>query len=259
MRENTNCTSSITNSTNDMTYLLDECKCAYLIPTDSNRWFRTVLELCVVLIAVGYLTFGIAELLRNNYKLFFISLKNDVTRVIFLISCLMILVIIICRVACEHTVEDYLVVLVTLFISTHFLYYFRGFRVLGPITLIIKNMVKGDLMRYLLIYSVFMMGFSQSLYIVFEYGKNTADTDNKFGTPFESLLDVFIISIGEIGDYYSLLNNSKYQVIGKILLIIYIIVVSLLLVNMLIAMMGDTYASITEKKNEPLRQVILEK
>jgi transient receptor potential cation channel subfamily V member 5 len=257
LRQNTNCTRAIINTTHDMTYLIDDCKCAYLNPMDSNKWFRTVIELLVALIAGVYLALGIAELIRNHYTLFFISLKNEITRVIFLISCLMILIIIICRVSCEHTLEDYLVVLVTLFISTHFLYYFRGFRVLGPITLIIKNMVKGDLMRYLLIYFVFMMGFSQALYIVYEYGKHTEDTDNKFGTPFESILDVFMISIGEIGDYYNLLNYSQYQVIGKILLIVYIIVVCLLLVNMLIAMMGDTYATITVKKNEPLRQVSL--
>ena len=52
-------------------------------------------------------------------------------------------------------------------------------------------------------------------------------------------------------------NDQKTKTVaGKIHFFIFIAIVVILLLNLLIAMMGDTYAKIAEIKNEWMRQVI---
>ena len=51
-------------------------------------------------------------------------------------------------------------------------------------------------------------------------------------------------------------TKTWIQFAGKIHFFIFIAIVVILLLNLLIAMMGDTYAKIAEIKNEWMRQVI---
>ena len=53
-------------------------------------------------------------------------------------------------------------------------------------------------------------------------------------------------------------TKTWIQFAGKIHFFIFIAIVVILLLNLLIAMMGDTYAKIAEIKNEWMRQVIVD-
>ena len=55
-----------------------------------------------------------------------------------------------------------------------------------------------------------------------------------------------------------MLDENFLVITGKIHFFIFIAIVVILLLNLLIAMMGDTYAKIAEIKNEWMRQVIVE-
>jgi len=48
-----------------------------------------------------------------------------------------------------------------------------------------------------------------------------------------------------------------YRLLNKILSVIFMIIAGILLMNTLIAMMGNTYAKINETKNEWIRQVCI--
>ena len=71
----------------------------------------------------------------------------------------------------------------------------------------------------------------------------------------ESILAVFLMSLGDVGFIWEGVSNTNHEIIGKINFFIFIAIVVILLLNLLIAMMGDTYAKIAEIKNEWMRQV----
>ena len=78
-------------------------------------------------------------------------------------------------------------------------------------------------------------------------------------TPMASVIHSFIMSPGsDIAFTWDLMEHTNHQVIGQIYLFMFILMAFLLLLNLLIAMMGDTYNMIAEIKNEWIRQVGLE-
>ena len=84
-----------------------------------------------------------------------------------------------------------------------------------------------------------------------------ADDAHPMPNSVESILAVFLMSLGDVGFIWEGVANTNHEIIGKINFFIFIAIVVILLLNLLIAMMGDTYAKIAEIKNEWMRQVYL--
>lgn len=124
----------------------------------------------------------------------------------------------------------------------------------------IYRMVMGDLIRFVSIYLVFVMGFAQAYYIIFLSFENAATPDandaesNPMPSPMESIVAMFLMSLTNFGDYYSTMEQTNHELEGKILFVVFMVIVAVLLVNMLIAMMGNTYQKIAETRNEWQRQ-----
>lgn len=143
----------------------------------------------------------------------------------------------------------------------------------------IYRMVMGDLLRFASIYVVFVMGFSQGFYIStsilhfyyiedisayyiiflsFDNPLTPEDVDdsatNPMSTPVESIMAMFLMSMTNFGDYYNAFSRTEHEYEAKILFVIYMAIVAILLINMLIAMMGNTYQKIAETRNEWQRQ-----
>ena len=125
----------------------------------------------------------------------------------------------------------------------------------------IYRMVMGDLLRFVCIYVVFVMGFSQAYYIVFlsysPIGSDDEEAENPVPSPMESIVAMFLMSLTNFGDYYSAMELTNHEMSAKFLFVVFMVIVAVLLVNMLIAMMGNTYQKIAETKNEWQRQVRL--
>lgn len=74
----------------------------------------------------------------------------------------------------------------------------------------------------------------------------------------ESVMAMFLMSMANFGDYYSAFEKTEHEMTAKGMFVIYMAIVAILLVNMLIAMMGNTYQKIAETRNEWQRQVIFQ-
>lgn len=138
---------------------------------------------------------------------------------------------------------------------------FSGFKTVGPFVVMIYRMVMGDLIRFVSIYLVFVMGFAQAYYIIFLSFDNPSTADdsddsetNPVPSAMESIVAMFLMSLTNFGDYYSAIESTNHEVEGKILFVVFMVIVAVLLVNMLIAMMGNTYQKIAETRNEWQRQ-----
>jgi len=102
------------------------------------------------------------------------------------------------------------------------------------------------------------MGFSQGFYVVFiSYNPEKSedpDQENLMGSPMESILSNFIMSLGSFGDHWDGFKATDHRFAAKIQCFLFLTIVFVMLVNLLIAMMGDTYTKIAEIKNEWMRQ-----
>lgn len=78
---------------------------------------------------------------------------------------------------------------------------------------------------------------------------------NPMSTPIESIMAMFLMSLTNFGDYYGAFQRTEHEYEAKLLFVIYMGIVAILLINMLIAMMGNTYQKIAETRNEWQRQV----
>lgn len=81
----------------------------------------------------------------------------------------------------------------------------------------IYRMVMGDLLRFVVIYLVFVMGFSQAYYIVFLSFKAEEDGDeNPMPSPMESIVAMFLMSLTNFGDYYAALDKTEHEGCAKV-------------------------------------------
>ncbi|CAF1171543.1 unnamed protein product [Rotaria sp. Silwood1] len=118
----------------------------------------------------------------------------------------------------------------------YMLFFVMAFRLTGPFVVMIYEMLLNDVLRFCIIYVVFLVGFSQTFFILFNY--------NGFLGFVISVKQCFL---GMLGDFdLDAYTSTEYAYINVLILIFYIIVVTILLLNLLVAMMGDTYGNIIE-------------
>ena len=167
------------------------------------------------------------------------------------------------RLTCQSEYENVVATLVMFLIPTYFLFFCRGIKLTGPFVTMIYRMIANDLLRFALIYLIFVLGFSQSYFVIFK-----SFTDGPFDrprlktkikdpmkTPMDSILENFQLSLGSnLGNLWKKFRNTDYDTAAKILCCIFLMVIFVMLINLLIAMMSDTYTRIAEIKNEWIRQ-----
>ncbi|XP_038209569.1 transient receptor potential cation channel subfamily V member 5 [Zerene cesonia] len=228
---------------------------------------RISTELLLWFGALIYIGAALREARFLGLKMFFENLSTVPSRVMFLFSCILMVVLPTLRLWCADEAEDHLAVIIMLTTAPYFLFFCRGFKTVGPFVVMIYRMVMGDLLRFVCIYLVFVMGFSQAYYIIFLSfdNPNTPEgvddsVSNPMPSPMESIMAMFLMSLTSFSDYFSAFDRTAHEVEAKVsilitlLFVIYMILVAVLLVNMLIAMMGNTYQKIAETRNEWQRQ-----
>ena len=94
------------------------------------------------------------------------------------------------------------------------------------------------LINFFVLLGFVLIGFAGSFYLVFHGTENHTNF-------FDSLLTVFLIILGEInfGDHWYKLDGPRYAV-GVSLLVAYLVIVSVMLLNLLIELMSAEYESV---------------
>ncbi|XP_046383635.1 uncharacterized protein LOC124154144 isoform X2 [Ischnura elegans] len=236
-------------------------ECRLLKVNSLKSQTRLVAEAVMELGAVFYILEALREAHFLGLSMFIENLMTAPSRVMFLFSCLMMLIMPSLRFFCLDEAEDIMSVIIMLTTAPYFLFFCRGFKTVGPFVVMIYRMVMGDLLRFVSIYLMFVMGFSQAYYIIFlSYDNpNTPEgiddsSSNPMPSPMESVMAMFLMSLTNFGDYYGAFEKTDHPFEAKLLFVVYMAIVAILLVNMLIAMMGNTYQKIAETRNEWQRQ-----
>uniref|UniRef100_A0AAQ5XFY7 Ion transport domain-containing protein n=1 Tax=Amphiprion ocellaris TaxID=80972 RepID=A0AAQ5XFY7_AMPOC len=123
------------------------------------------------------------------------------------------------------------------------LYYSRGSKQLGMYFVMMQRMILGDLLHFLCVNGVFLFGFSAGFDKDPFKAEGPSYHDMRFTT-----LELFKFTIG-MGDL-QFTDHVQYKEVFYILLICYIVLTYILLLNMLIALMGNTVERIsTQSEN----------
>ncbi|XP_012515878.1 PREDICTED: transient receptor potential cation channel subfamily V member 4 isoform X4 [Propithecus coquereli] len=158
-------------------------------------------------------------------------------------------------------IEAYLAVMVFALVLgwMNALYFTRGLKLTGTYSIMIQKILFKDLFRFLLVYLLFMIGYASALVSLLNPCANmkvcNEDQTNCTVPTYPScrdsetfstfLLDLFKLTIG-IGDL-EMLSSTKYPVVFIVLLVTYIILTFVLLLNMLIALMGETVGQVSKE------------
>ncbi|XP_025903554.1 transient receptor potential cation channel subfamily V member 3 [Nothoprocta perdicaria] len=124
------------------------------------------------------------------------------------------------------------------------LYFTRGFQSMGIYSVMIQKVILQDVIKFLVVYIVFLLGFGVALAALIETCPDGGEchSNNSLGPV---LMDLFKLTLG-LGDL-EIQENSKYPVLFLLLLITYVVLTFVLLLNMLIALMGETVEDISKE------------
>ncbi|TMS07748.1 Transient receptor potential cation channel subfamily V member 1 [Larimichthys crocea] len=227
------------------------------VPID---YLRCVGEIISVLGALWFFYKAIIIFKRNPPKFSFLY-TDGFSDILFFLQATLFLI---CAVLYVSGRREYIAFLVCSLALAwiNVLYYSRGSKQLGMYNVMMQRMILVDLLHFLCVYSVLLFGFSAAIVALIEdhppgnkLGNGTRG--RSFGLePFKcqkpsyndikfTTLELFKFTIG-MGDL-EFTDHVQYKEVFYVLLILYIVLTYILLLNMLIAVMGNTVERISEE------------
>ncbi|KAK2111079.1 Transient receptor putative cation channel sub V member 2 [Saguinus oedipus] len=168
------------------------------------------------------------------------------------------------QVLCFLAIEWYLPLLVSALVLgwLNLLYYTRGFQHTGIYSVMIQKVILRDLLRFLLVYLVFLFGFAVALVSLSQEawrpeaptgsnateslqpveGQKDKENMSPYGNILEASLELFKFTIG-MGEL-AFEEQLHFRGMVLLLLLAYVLLTYILLLNMLIALMNETVNSV---------------
>lgn len=162
------------------------------------------------------------------------------------------------------------------------LFFCRASRSIGSFVVMIYKILVNDVLCFVVFLVIFVAGFSQSFRIMFRTHIQAADPSgntqtnkaaisdgqlansaylvadtikgNYFVNLFDGIIVMHMMALNEFSAVLDGFDSTDYPLLARVMFLVYMILVSILLINMLIAMLGKTYQDISSQPNENLRQ-----
>lgn len=123
------------------------------------------------------------------------------------------------------------------------LFYTRGFQSLGIYSVMLQKILLSDVVHFLFVYLLFLVGFSAALASLIQKCHDS-EKCSAFDSFNMAVLELFKLTIG-LGDL-EIQSHALYPQLFLFLLVLYVVLTFILLLNMLIALMGDTVGNISK-------------
>ncbi|XP_025710755.1 transient receptor potential cation channel subfamily V member 5 isoform X1 [Callorhinus ursinus] len=214
---------------------------------------RLVGELVTVTGAVIILLLEIPDILRVGASRYFgQTILGGPFHVIIIIYACMVLVTMVMRLAnMNGEMVPMSIALVLGWCSV--MYFARGFQMLGPFSIMIQKMIFGDLMRFCWLMAVVILGFASAFYVIFQT-EDPANLGQFYDYPMAlfSTFELFLTVIDGPANY-----EVNLPFMFGIVYFAFTIIATLLMLNLFIAMMGDTHWRVAHERDELWRAQVV--
>jgi len=137
-----------------------------------------------------------------------------------------------------------------------YLHFARGFKLMGPfVRMLFRIMI--DIFNFVSLFCLFLFGFSHGFFMLFGGdiplpSLNTTDlVAEEYSSLTKSILTLFNMNLGDFN--YDTISNSSFTLTSHFLFLSFNILSVIVLMNLLIAIMGDSYSSINERAEKEWR------
>jgi hypothetical protein len=139
----------------------------------------------------------------------------------------------------ETTYSRCILAIASVFIWFKILYYMRAYEGSGPLVAMILR-IGYDIRYFTLILGLVMTGFTQAFWLICN-----VDPTLDFGTIDNAFMNSFLYLLGGFQNEFS---TSVSPQLAAVLLALYMFFMAILMLNLLIALMGETFSNVSEKK-----------
>uniref|UniRef100_A0A8C5P8I3 Transient receptor potential cation channel subfamily V member 1 n=1 Tax=Leptobrachium leishanense TaxID=445787 RepID=A0A8C5P8I3_9ANUR len=222
-------------------------------PLTSDSYLRTTGEIITVFGGIYFFFRGIQYFVQRHPSLKTL-LIDSYSEVLFFIQSLFILLSAILYFFGKHEYVAFMVICLAMS-WVNVLYYTRGFQQMGIYAVMIEKMIIRDMLRFMFVYILFLVGFAAALVTLIEDGETKDELlsqkrpckvgPSSYNNLYYTCQELFKFAIG-MGDL-EFTDNYRYKPIFIILLVTYVILTYILLLNMLIALMGETVSKIAQE------------
>ncbi|XP_075450259.1 transient receptor potential cation channel subfamily V member 1 [Ascaphus truei] len=219
-----------------------------------NAYLRSTGEIITAFGGIYFFFRGIQYFMQRRPSLTTL-LIDSYSEVLFFIQSLFLLVAVGLYFFGMHEYVAFLVICLAMSWA-NVLYYTRGFQQMGIYAVMIEKMIIRDLLRFMFVYMLFLFGFAAALVTLIEDGEIKTETEStskrcckpgpsSYNNLYYTCQELFKFAIG-MGDL-EFTENYKFKPVFVFLLVIYVILTYILLLNMLIALMGETVSKIAQE------------
>uniref|UniRef100_T1IMS0 Ion transport domain-containing protein n=1 Tax=Strigamia maritima TaxID=126957 RepID=T1IMS0_STRMM len=217
--------------------------------TDARSIVRYCTEIASIINSSNYIILQQGqEIWAQGIQAYMKTVTQSPAKLVFLLANLLILSCIPCRIFQNRFFEDIFLSL-ALPGGWFFLIFFAGaVRLTGPFVTMIYNMIAGDMVRFGVIYLIILLGFSQAFFFLFKDHTGKLEHGDELDSYIGTWMALFHMTLGayEYGNF----EKTRYLAMTRIVFVIFMIMVPILLLNMLIAMMGNTYIQVINKSEK---------
>ncbi|KAI1726226.1 ankyrin repeats (3 copies) domain-containing protein [Ditylenchus destructor] len=238
------------------------CVVVYTRPTDIERLYldkpqfadyvRTVFEVFTIISCCWFVFIQqLDELRTQGFYGYARNLKTAPAKVVFLLANLCLLSCVPFRFLRHTQIEESLLVFALPGSWIFLLFFARSLKLTGPFVQMIYSMIAGDMIRFAIISAIFLVSFSQVFYFV---GKDIMEgySVNTYSSYLETFISLFRASMG--GYDYEEFSCTNYEPLTKTLFVFYMFIMPIMMINILIAMMGNTYTTVITQAEKAWRQ-----
>ncbi|NWJ00457.1 TRPV6 protein, partial [Crypturellus undulatus] len=243
-------TDNKTSSRDNTIYIQKMLQESYLTYEDE---LRLVGELVTVIGAVVILILEIPDILRvGAAKYFGQTILGGPFHIIIITYACMILITMVMRLT-SMTGEVVPMSFALVLGWCNVMYFARGFQMLGPFTIMIQKMIFGDLMRFCWLMAVVILGFASAFYIIFQT-ENPQNLGQFYNYPMSlfTTFELFLTIIDGPANY-----DVDLPFMYSVAYFAFAVIATLLMLNLLIAMMGDTHWRVAHERDELWRAQVV--
>jgi len=198
---------------------------------------RLSVDILVIIGAAIHLITQFAVSIKNGLVSTFGGGARSADNLMAVMASITTLIAFICQFKDENGAAMFLFAVSAMIWWAYYILFARGFKLMGPYIIMIFRMVSGDFFRFGVMYAGTLMGFSEAFFILFR-----AELPEFWGDSRLSVKNTCLILFG--GYDWSNWDATSNPDVGIGIMIIFNFITVVLLLNLLIAMMGNTFSNV---------------